>query len=63
VKTCHLKEPSVPFATVTSATLTLDDGTTLSDPASADIGKIMVDGKLMTQADFDAAYAVDSPLE
>jgi hypothetical protein len=60
--TCHLKEPSIPFATVTGATLTLDDGITLPDIANASIGMKSVDGKLMSEADFDAIYAVDAPL-
>jgi hypothetical protein len=52
--TCHLKEPSIPFATVTGATLTLDDGTTLPDAANASIG--------MKSVDFEAIYTVDAPL-
>ena len=56
--TCELKEPSVPFATVTSVTLNLDGGTTIADPTNAAIGMYSVDGKLLSAADFAAQYTV-----
>ncbi len=62
-KTCHLKEPSMPFATVTGATLSLDDGTTKPDLTNAALGMIAIDGKLLSKADFDSLYAIDAPEE
>ena len=58
--TCHLREPSVPFAVVTSVTLNLDNGTTLTDVGSASVGMTAVDGKLLSKADFDAQYEVET---